>query len=305
MSLLGQLTRVVRGALSRREEVHVRVSDDVTATIYDRPGEWMDDAALSHLRRELLQVAAAAVPGTLDYGVFRPERAPYANRLIVVGRSRREGRAVGFNALPMLDVTLAGRAVRVLHLGLLVVDPRCQRQGLLGLLYGLGAFSLLHRLQERPVWVSSVTEVPAVFGAVAEQFIDVYPDFRSARPPPPLHLELARALMREHRHEFGVGPEAGFDEAHFVIRGSYTGGSGALKKRFEDAPAHRHEAANAFCRAHLDYARGDDFLQVGQLDGTVISNWMGRRLPPGLRPQAARLMQPWGSLRSLPSEARR
>ena len=39
--------------------------------------------------------------------------------------------------------------------------------------------------------------------------------------------------MRRHRAVFGVGDEAGFDEARFVITDAYTGGSDALKKTFE------------------------------------------------------------------------
>ena len=39
----------------------------------------------SALRADLRSVARAAIPGELTYGVFRPDRAPYETRLIVVG----------------------------------------------------------------------------------------------------------------------------------------------------------------------------------------------------------------------------
>jgi hypothetical protein len=99
--------------------------------------------------------------------------------------------------------------------------------------------------------------------------------------------------MSRHRHEFGVGPEASFDDRRFAIQGSYTGGSDALKKTFASAPKYRVEACNEFCRRELDYNRGDDLLQIGQMDGTVISNWLTRRLPSELRPAAARRMNLW------------
>jgi hypothetical protein len=183
--------------------------------------------------------------------------------------------------------------VRVLHLGLLVIHPRYQRQGFQGLLYGLGAFSALHRIPERPVWISNVTEVPAVFGAVSDHFLDVYPSYKAPRAAPTKHRALALAIMRDHAHEFGVGRDASFDAERFVIQGSYTGGSDALKKTFASAPKYRVEAANAFCAAELDYGRGDDFLQIGQLDGTIITRWLTERIPEELRPQAARKMKLW------------
>jgi hypothetical protein len=291
--LVGQILRLVRGALSRQHVVMVRLSADVEATIYDKPGRWMSDAELGQLRAELRGVAQAAIPGDLTYGVFRAERAPYENRLVVVGRHLGLGEAVGFNAMPELTVRLDDGPVRVLHLGLLVIHPRHQRKGYQGLLYGLGAFSALHRIPERPVWISNVTEVPAVFGAVSDHFLDPFPSYRTRRPAPPRHRALALAIMRDHAHEFGVGREAAFDADRFVIQGSYTGGSDALKKTFDSAPKYRVEAANTFCQAQLDYDRGDDFLQIAQLDGTVITAWLADRIPADLRPQAARQMKLW------------
>ncbi len=310
IALVGQILRLVRGALSTRQVVRVQLTRDVEATIYDKPGRWMDDAELDALRAELTAVARAAIPGDLAYGVFLPERRPYENRLVVVGRhlaadGTRE--AVGFNAMPELLVKLDPhddpRPVRVLHLGILVIHPRYQRQGFQGLLYGLGAFSALHRIPERPVWISNVTEVPAVFGAVSDHFLDVYPSYTRAGPPPPRHRAIARAMMKDHSHEFGVGEDAGFDADRFVIQGSYTGGSDALKKTFESAPKHRHEPANAYCRAQLDYGRGDDFLQIAQLDTTVIGNWLAERIPEDLRPQAARKMKVWTYPTRTPEQA--
>jgi hypothetical protein len=283
----------MRAALSRSLEVRVRVRATIEATIYDRPGRWMDDTSLDALRDAIRGVAAVAIPGPLAYGVFLPDRAPFANRLIVLGRHLETGDIVGFNAMPQLDVHVEGRTATVLHLGLLVIHPAYQRQGLQGLLYALGGFSALHRIADRPVWLSSVTEVPAIVGAVSDNFNEVYPTYQNNRSPSAAHRAIARGLMDRHRHEFGVGPEARFDEERFVIEGSYSGGSDALKKTFAGAPKYRAEACNSFCRRVLDYDRGDDLLQIGQMDSTVITNWLTRRLPPELRPAAARTMRVW------------
>jgi hypothetical protein len=293
IKVFAQILRMSRAVLARDRRVEVRLRRDIDAVIYDRPGLWMDDDALARLRDDVRAVASAAVPGSLDYGVLKAERAPYENRLVVVARHRETGEVAGFNALPWLDLRLGARRVTVMHFGLLIIHPRYQRQGLQGLLYGLGAFSAYHRVKERPLWISNVTEVPAVFGAVCDQVQSPYPDYRARTAPTPEHRAVAAAIMAHHRHEFGVGPEAGFDEDRFVITGSYTGGSDALKKTFESAPAYREPACNAFCRAELDYGRGDDFLQIGQLDATVITNWITRRIPADLRPALARRMKVW------------
>jgi hypothetical protein len=295
IKMLAQVFRIFRGVLAREREVRVRLRDDVEATIYDRPGLWMDDAHLAHLQDDIQAVARAAVPGQLSYGVLLRERRPFENRLIVIGRRPGSGEVVGFNALPWLGVRLgSGRTVTVMHMGLLIIHPAHQRQGLQGLLYGLGAFNAYHRSRQRPLWISNVTEVPAVFGAVCDQMTDPFPHYASKGPPPTAeHRELAAAIFAQHRHEFGVGPDAGFDGERFVLTGSYGGGSDALKKTFADAPRYRVEACNDFCHAQLDYARGDDFLQIGKMDATVITNWLTRRIPGELRPALARQMRLW------------
>jgi hypothetical protein len=83
---------------------------------------------------------------------------------------------------------------------------------------------------------------------------------------------------------FGVGGEAGFDEARFVITNAYTGGSDALKKTFETAPKHRDEQYNAFCARELDYVRGDDILQLGRIDLVGARRYLLREVPRGSLP---------------------
>jgi len=287
------MARIFRAVLARDREVTVQLGPTLGATIYDRPGLWMDDAQLARLQAEIAGVAAAAIPGALAYGVFRKERAPFENRLIVVGRDLPSGRAAGFNALPWLKLRVSGRTLLVMHFGLLVIHPDFQRRGLQGLLYGLGAFSAFHRVRQRPLFVSNVTEVPAVFGAVCDQVVEPWPSYHATGSAPAGYREIAQAIFAQHRHEFGVGGDAVFDADRFVIQGSYTGGSDALKKAFAQAPPYRNPACNDYCRAQLDYGRGDDFLQIGKMDITVITNWLTRRIPAGFQPQLARQMKLW------------
>jgi hypothetical protein len=183
-----------------------------------------------------------------------------------------------------MKVELDGAPVDVTHLGLVMVDPDVRGQGLSWVLYGMTALVLFARDGLRPKWISNVTQVPAVVGMVCETFSDVYPSPLSGARRSFAHLQLARGIMAHHRAVFGVGAEAGFDEDRFVITNAYTGGSDALKKSFEIAPKHRHEIHGEFCARELDYARGDDLLQLGRIDLAGARRYLMSEVPAGSLP---------------------
>jgi hypothetical protein len=135
-----------------------------------------------------------------------------------------------------------------------------------------------HR-QLRPLWISNVTQVPSAFGMVADSFENVFPSPHPGARRSYEHVAIARHIMRYHRHVFGVGPEARFDQQRFVIENSYTGGSDNLKKTWEEAPKHRDDIHNEMCRAQLDYDRGDDFLQIGQFTLAAQQRYLLRSVP--------------------------
>src|SRR6202008_392032 len=119
---------------------------------------------------------------------------------------------------------------------------------------------------------------------VCETFSDVFPSPQTSSRASFAHLQLARGIMRAHRAVFGVGEEAGFDEARFVITDAYTGGSDALKKTYDAAPKHRDGQYNTFCLRELDYARGDDVLQLGRVDLAGARRYLQREVPAGSMP---------------------
>jgi GNAT superfamily N-acetyltransferase len=243
--------------VSAREGARVR--------IIERPGLWMTVADLDALVADMQRIVRAGTPaGSLAYGVASGDRARLDSAIVTIVHDR-DGVPVAFNALSLIDCELRGRPVEVLHLGLVMVDPAHRAGGLAGILYGLTAFLLFARRRLRPLWISNVTQVPAVFGMVSEAFDDVFPTSEPASRQSYDHLHLARQIMARHRDVFGVGSEADYDEERAIIRNSYTGGSDNLKKSFADAPKHRNDVHNDACRAALDYDRGDDFLQLGQV----------------------------------------
>jgi hypothetical protein len=159
-----------------------------------------------------------------------------------------------------------------------MVDPDERSKSLSWVLYGLTCFLIFFRRQFRPVWVSNVTQVPAVVGMVSDMFSGIWPGPTADRRTL-MHLMLARRIMDQHRHVFGVGHDAEFDEARFVITNAYTGGSDDLKKTWDNAPKHRDAQYNDYCAAELDYDRGDDLIQLGQMDMAAVRKYLSRDVP--------------------------
>ncbi len=258
MSLLSAFSgRYLNHSFKTRSGARVR--------IVERPGRWMDAAALSALVEDLRTVVRTSLAKeTLEYGVVTGDPDRLASAILTVVYAHDDGRPVAFNALSIMECEVRGKPAEVLHLGLVMVDPGYRSQGLSSVLYGLTSFLIFARRQMRPLWISNVTQVPAIIGMVSEAFDRVFPTPDPAGRRSFDHLSLARQIMARHRHVFGVGPEAGFDEDRFVITNAYTGGSDNLKKTFAEAPKHRTAVFNEMCERELDYARGDDFLQLAQ-----------------------------------------
>jgi len=268
---------IIRSLARRHMDVTLKQPGGLRVRIMERPGLWMDDDTLAAMTEDLRKVARRTLTGELAYGVFSGERDRLEQTIITLVR-RKDGTPVAFNALAVMRIETDPRPVDVLHLGLVMVDPGERSKSLSWVLYGLTCFLILMRHQFRPVWISNVTQVPAVVGMVAEMFSDVWPGPGAGRRTL-RHLLLARRIMARHRHVFGVGDEAGFDEARFVITNAYTGGSDDLKKTFDEAPKHRNAIYNDFCAQELDYARGDDVIQLGRMDIPAIRRYLGREVP--------------------------
>ena len=253
--------------------------------IVESPGLSLSRDELERLVAQLRVVAAKTLPQeSLTYGVFSGAPEALARAIITLITDEETGQPIAFNALSVIDVTLDGEPARVTHLGLVMVDPDVRGQGLSWVLYGLTALVLFARDGLRPKWISNVTQVPAVLGMVGDTFSDVYPSPQPGSRQSFAHLQLARGIMARHRAVFGVGAEAGFDEARFVITDAYTGGSDALKKSFELAPKHRNAIYNEFCARELDYARGDDVLQIGRIDLAGARRYLTSEVPAGSLP---------------------
>ncbi|KQN40266.1 hypothetical protein ASG37_00105 [Sphingomonas sp. Leaf407] len=269
--------------------LHLRFRSGAThrVEIVERPRRTLSPADFAALEAACRTVVAACLDGRqLDYGLFAPDGLAWDRSVVTLIRDASSGAPVAFNAMPLLPVERGGVGEEVLHLGLVMVDPAARSGGLSWILYGLTCFALFVRRGLRPLWISSVTQVPAVVGMVAETFDDVYPAQAATRASF-AHRHLAHQIMRGSRAAFGVGAEAGFDPVGHVITDAYTGGSDHLKKRFDVAAKHRDERYNRFCAETLDYDRGDDVLQIGRIDLATARRFLSRSVPRHAVPQLA------------------
>jgi hypothetical protein len=276
----------MRALTSSQLDLRFRLSRAVEVRIVERPGLWMTPAELDQLIAECEKVVSASLPAPLDYGLFGPDPAARERTVVTLITDRASGAPIAFNALPLIPANLGGEEMEVLHLGLVMVDPNHRSGGLSWILYGLTCFLLFWRRQLRPLWISSVTQVPAVVGMVAETFDRVWPGPAGAAPSF-AHRHIARQIMRDHRAVFGVGQEAGYDDNRSVITDAYTGGSDNLKKSYDMAAKHRHEDYNRLCADLLDYGRGDDLLQIGQINMATARRFLAEAVPRRALPQLA------------------
>lgn len=239
----------------------------------------MAEADLEEWARPCRDIARASLEGDdLDYGLFKSSGAFWSESIITLIEDRKTGGALAFNVMRLLPVQLGGRDEEVLHLGLTMVHPDARGQSLTSSLYILTCVLYYFRRQCRPFWISSVSQVPAAIGLVGETFVDVFPGMDRDAMPPPRHLALATQIMARHRAAFGVSEDAPFRADRFVIEDAYRGGSDHLQKDFHQAPLHRMDGYNALCREELDYARGDDFLQIGRANAEAARRILRRRL---------------------------
>ncbi len=274
------MSRFVRALFQSQLDLTLATGKEFETRIVERPGLWMSQDELARLSADLITVASKTLArGSLTYGVFSGDPERLKSTIITLVRRKDTGQPVAFNALALMDIDTMAEPMEVLHLGLVMVDPDQQSRGLSWALYGLTCILLLFRNQMRPLWVSNVTQVPAIVGMVAETFSDVFPTPRRPKQRSLQHLLLARTIMADHRHVFGVGVDAGFDEDRFVITNAYTGGSDDLKKTFDEAPHHRDQIYNDFCQDMLDYDRGDDVLQLGQIDLPTAAGYLKNSVP--------------------------
>ncbi len=259
---------------------YIDKSIKVRVRVVERPAYSLTKEEADELRESLKQIVKKSIPKeNLNYGIFSETSDAFKNNVITIIYNLEDNRPIAFNSLAWIKCNLRGKDEDLLHLGLVVIDPDVREGGLSWILYGLTTILLFVRKKLNPIWVSNVTQVPAIIGKVCQSFDRMYPTPENLGKPPFVHTWLVRQIMKDNRHVFGVGPDAEFDAEKFIIKNSYTGGSDHLKKKFTEAQPHRDVVYNNFCKDNLDYDRGDDFIQIGQINLDMTKNFIMKSVP--------------------------
>lgn len=282
MKILRSIYSIVFSIFFRPEKFFCKLDlgGDLQFKIWECPSEWCSNSELEIIYNDLHLIATESQQGkdTPDYGVLKAEKDDLKNRIITIGYDRKSKKPVGFSAQIYLNVPVGMSIIQVLHLGLVYVTPTYQKKSLLGLLYILPNILLLMKRGFRPLWTSNVSQVPSVIGVVADYYQNVFPNPIYQTRQTLLHKSLGRGIMKYYRKAFGTGEDAVYDPEKQIIYNSYTGGSDNLKKKFDECPKYRDNKVNIFCEEHLNYIRGDDFLQLGLLSSSLISNFFNKKI---------------------------
>ena len=264
-------------------ELKFKSSGGENVHIFERPALFLDSDEQKKLKDEIYTFSLKCTPNNqiLDYGIFKDsDDGKFLEKCILTTvRDKKNEKLIAFNCLPLLDVTLKNKPIYFVHMGLVMIDPDYRSKGLSFILYGLTVVIMFCRHRLKPIWISNVTQVPAVVGMVSENFDSVYPDALKDSRRTFDHISLVRQIMLNHRHMFGVGHEAEFDEKSFIIKNAYTGGSNNLLKSWDEVAKHRNDQVNNFCSERLDYNRGDDFIQIAKLDFFNLQRYIIRVVP--------------------------
>ena len=278
-----KISSIIRGIGKTYFEFKFENGRGETVHILEKPEYLLDEIEQKSLREEIYALSLKCTPNNqaLDYGIFNdPNHNNILNQCILtLIRDNNSNKLIAFNCLPLLDLTLKNKPIYFVHLGLVMIDPDYRSKGLLYILYGLTVVIMFCRKRLTPIWVSNVTQVPAVVGSFSENFNNVFPNALNNSRRSFDHLSLVRQIMLNHRHVFGVGNDAEFDEKMFIIKNAYTGGSDNLLKTWNQVTKYRNDTVNDFCQKHLNYDRGDDFIQIGKMDFFALQKYIIRMIP--------------------------
>lgn len=233
-----------------------------TYEIYHRPGEWMAPEALGALQNRLVAVAQARLGSCPTYGFFA-DLESFDNKLITICSLNGEDRC--FNAMAYI-----GRYQKrpVVHLG--SVYSLEGNKGQMQLLYYWSCLYVFYHARFRRVYITSLTHTPKIFGAVAEAYDQVFPKGDPNARPEPFHLVIRDMLMETYLKEFQMRVPPVVDD-RFVIKGFrlMADGTTLFPDTTETVPKHRKPTYNRYCLDSIDYAGGDDIMQVGILKMTT------------------------------------
>ena len=116
----------------------------------------------------------------------------------------------------------------------------------------------------KSVWISNCACVLSSIGNVAKYFEKVYPSPFNQEAPSVNHLFIAKEISDKYRSQIAINETAYFDENKFVFEGSVS--DTVFQKNSDDKRFHHRDIGlTNFYKSLLNFDRGDEVLQIGQV----------------------------------------
>jgi hypothetical protein len=224
-----------------------------TYEYYFKPLENETELVQLELLSNLEVVARACFNTVPEYQCFKSLK----DKVIVIVKTR-EGKPVSFSSSILLEV---GDGENILHQGLVCTDHEYRNKGIF--LYSCFIQNILIYIKKfrlKKMWITSCSCEISVLKAVGRFFKDVYPSpyIKSTTE----HLRIAKEINDKKREELWINSNVQFDFDSFIFKGSV--GDNPFRKDL--MVSSNYDEEESFYLSKLDYARGDEFLQIGYWD---------------------------------------
>lgn len=226
--------------------------------IINQPLRWMTDSQVQKLRLRLRRFAEDRLGYVPRFSFFvSPEY--FKDKVIVVCSDRKSGRDYCFGVMYHLG-NYQGK--RVIHLGPLFSAHENRGLAKLIFVFGLIYTFFNERILTR-FYLTTLTHVPRMTGIFWDYFQDVYPSVDPKARPRRVHRDLKEMLLKTYPKEWNLPQRPTIDD-NFVIKGfrKQVDGSILYNDTADTVPKHRNPVYNERLIQMLDYANGDELLQV-------------------------------------------
>lgn len=190
---------------------------------------------------------------------FFSNQAYFKDKVIIICSNRADKRDCCFGVMYRLG---RYQGHPVFHLGPLFSS--LENRGLAKLIFVFGImYTFLSERIITKLYLTNLTHVPRLSGIFWDYFQNVYPGVKPGKRPSQLHLDIKDMLLETYLSEWRLPRPPTVDE-HFVMKGFRKQKDGKIlyNDTAQTVPKHRKAKYNERVIRMLDYANGDEMLQV-------------------------------------------
>lgn len=239
-----------------------------------KPGNWMNDTQLKDLKKSLDLVNTQS-GRNLDYAVFDP-KATWEQTVDFFKRSNvcvitLNDKISGF----FYNFILQEKPFPAIHAGLVMINKN-SGVDLLGLPYMYMA--IFQYRQFGRYYYTNISSTPSIVGVFTDLFGKVWPSHRAnlLKPPSKTYRTVVELLGQEYIFRFFPKDEIEIDSKRFILRSPQK--KMGFEVNFRKLPRYKDFMPNIFSQYWLDYSKGEDLIQVGQVDLWVCARGLGKIL---------------------------